>query len=130
MKAARKPPFSQGEHNGNAKLSPAQVREIHELWATKLHSRDDLARRFVVSKQTIWAILSGRLWRHLFPGKHGHSLRFGEGHAGHKLTDPQVLEIRRLLSSGGRVSDIALLFGVTKSVVSDIKTRKAWKHLP
>lgn len=130
MSAKRVPPFSQGEHNGNAKLTPAKVREIHALWATKAHNREDLAKRFEVSEHTIWAILSGRLWRHLFPGKQGHSLRYGEGHAGHKLTEAQVIEIRRRLKDGERVSQLASAFGVAKSVVSEIKTRKAWKHLP
>lgn len=43
------------------------------------------------------------------------------------LTEWQVLEIR---AAAGSQSKIAAAFGVSKSVVSHIKTRRTWKHLP
>lgn len=44
-----------------------------------------------------------------------------------KLTESQVYEIR---SSPETQKDIARRFGVGQSVVSAIRTRKSWKHLP
>jgi len=122
------PPLKRGEENGNSKLTEAQVIEMQALWATKQHSRNDLAKRYGVSWQTVMGVLSGRLWGYLFKGKVGHSLRFGEGHAAHKLTAAQVAEIRRRQKSGEKGVLLAAAFGVSQSVISEIKTGKAWKQ--
>lgn len=124
-----KPPLKRGEDNGHAKLKEAQVREIHRLWAAKQHDRESLARIFGVSRQTIWGILCGRLWHHLFPGKQGHSLRRGEGHVAHKLTDEKVRAIRRRLSEGETGASLAREYCVSISVISEIRNRKAWVHI-
>jgi len=123
-----KPPLKRGEENGNSKLSEAQVVEMQALWATKQHSREELAKRYGISRQTVMGVLSGRLWRYLFKGKSGHSLRYGEGHAGHKLTAAQVSEIRRRLLAGEKGVRLAEDFGVAVSVISEIKTGKAWRR--
>jgi DNA-binding NarL/FixJ family response regulator len=47
----------------------------------------------------------------------------------HKLTSEEVLEIRRLLREGLYQHVIARQFGISQSVVSEIKNRKAWAHL-
>ena len=46
-----------------------------------------------------------------------------------KLTDEQVLEIRRLCAGGMLQKDIAAIYGVTRSLISMIKTRRIWDHL-
>ena len=122
-----KPPLKRGEENGNSKLTEAQVIELQSLWATKKYTREALAKRFGVSRQTIMGVLSGRLWGYLFKGKTGHSLRCGEGHAAHKLTLAQVTEIRQRLRSGERGARLSEAFGVSPSVISEIKTGKAWR---
>ena len=124
------PPLKRGQDNGRAKLTDAQVLEIYRLWATKRYSRDDLAKHFCVSRQTIWAILCGRLWHHLFPGKQGHSMRRGEGHVGHKLTDDMVRSIRSRLASGETGANLSLEYKVSISVISEIRNKKAWTHVP
>ena len=48
--------------------------------------------------------------------RHGHS----------KLTDAQVLEIR---SSTLRQRDLAAQYGVTQSVISEVRSGKAWRHI-
>lgn len=127
--SAVKPPLKRGEDNGNSKLTAAQVRKIHRLWATKRFQRDALARMFKVSRQTIAGVLSGRVWRQLFRGKRGHSLHRGEGHVAHKLTDRDVRDIRRRLAQGETGASLARRYHVSPSVISEIRTRKAWVHL-
>lgn len=129
MMAAAKPPVRRGEAHGGAKLTEAQVSEIRRLWATKSYKRNELAAMFGVSRQTIWAILSGRHWSHSFEGKTGHSIRLGEGHVGHKLTEAKVIEIRGRLAAGETGDSLALEFGVSRSVISEIRNRKAWRHV-
>lgn len=55
--------------------------------------------------------------------------RMGEDVHLAKLTEPDVLEIRRLRGRMTQV-EIASLFNITQVTVSDIHIRKTWKHLP
>ena len=124
-----KPPLKRGEDNGNAKLTTSKVKEIHQLWATKNYQRYELAAMFGVSRQTIWGILSGRLWHHLFLGKQGYSLRQGEGHVAHKLTENSVRDIRRRRLLNESCLGLSKEFGVAPSVICEIGTGKAWRHI-
>lgn len=55
----------------------------------------------------------------------------GEKQGSHKLTEVQVLEIRRLSSEGISLPNIAQQFPiVTKKYIGDIIRRCSWKHLP
>ena len=53
----------------------------------------------------------------------------GERGGGSKLTETDVHEIRRLLSSGTLQQQIADHFGVHVMTISDINTRKSWGWL-
>jgi hypothetical protein len=46
-----------------------------------------------------------------------------------KLTESDVIEMRRLRASGMKYDDIAVKFPVNKSVVCAICLRKSWKHV-
>lgn len=52
-----------------------------------------------------------------------------ENHHSAKLDREDVKEIRILLNDGFTQAEIAAFFGVNKSTVRDIKTRKIWKHV-
>lgn len=125
----RKPPVNHGSDNCNAILTEAQVLEIHQLWAAKKHRRTELAAMFGISTSTIGKILNGTHWAHIFPGKQGYSLHYGEDHVAHKLTEIAVRKIRQRLKQGQTGASLAREFGVSISVVSEIKNRKAWKHV-
>ena len=58
----------------------------------------------------------------------GRSAR-GERAANSKLTQDQVLEIRRLRSEGARAKDLGPMFGVTRQAISKICLRQRWKHV-
>lgn len=64
-----------GERSGTAKLTPADVRDIRETWATSgaKYSRTSptitsLARRHGVAPRTIWLVVTGATWRDLLCG--------------------------------------------------------------
>lgn len=60
--------------------------------------------------------------------RHGSKI-VGETHYLAKLTNAQVLEIRRLRHDGTTPSDIATLFGVTSHYVTKICSRQIWKRI-
>lgn len=53
----------------------------------------------------------------------------GERHNFARLSDPQVVEIRRLASEGLAQAEIAARFGVTQPTVSKIALKQIWRHL-
>jgi len=53
----------------------------------------------------------------------------GERNGASKLTDVEVMSIRRLLQKGLTQQAIAERFGVTQRTISDIKLRKKWRHV-
>lgn len=60
--------------------------------------------------------------------EHGRSL-LGERHHQAKLTESDVQEIRRRLSTGERGRRLAKEYGVTETTISYIKNRKSWGHI-
>lgn len=63
-------------------------------------------------------------------GRERHIPQPGESNGGHRLTEPEVLEIRRLRNEcGWKLKAIADLFKTQESHVSAIARGKAWRHL-
>jgi hypothetical protein len=54
----------------------------------------------------------------------------GAEHNGSKLTDGDVLDIRKRASDGDHISDIANVFGVGVSTIGFIVRGQTWAHLP
>ena len=53
----------------------------------------------------------------------------GEAVANSKLTEPQVLEIKDLLAQGIYHKEIAKMFNVGTTTITDINLEKTWRHL-
>jgi predicted XRE-type DNA-binding protein len=53
----------------------------------------------------------------------------GEQNGAARLTEKDVLEIRRRVTEGATQSSIAREFGIAQPSVSDIVNRKKWKHI-
>jgi hypothetical protein len=62
-------------------------------------------------------------------GKHTSEHNRGELSSTAKLNDEKVREIRRMLIEKRRVADIAIEFGVSKTVVQFIKNKRTWRHV-
>ena len=58
-----------------------------------------------------------------------HVSHLGENNQCSRLTENQVIEIRRLCSEGVKQIEIGKMFGIDQCHVSDIKLRKLWKHI-
>ena len=54
----------------------------------------------------------------------------GEAHSSAKLSNSDVIAIRKRLATGGEFQkDIARAYGVSPQLISHIKTRRQWAHL-
>lgn len=65
----------------------------------------------------------------LAKGRHRHTPCLGTDHGMARLTEDQVLEIRRRAATGENQKDIAADFGTTATNVSMIHRRSTWRHL-
>lgn len=61
--------------------------------------------------------------------RHG-TRHVGERKSGAKLTDANVLEIRRLRAQGVQNNEIAVAMGIAASTCSSAALGRKWKHLP
>jgi len=101
-----------GEHHHGAILTDQRVKEIHAAATKQTKNTRELAAEYGVSIQTIQAILSARLWKHLgLPAVRTKPYR---------LSDDDVREMHRLAANGERQADIAKRYLVHSSTVCDI----------
>ncbi len=55
--------------------------------------------------------------------------KYGDKHNAAKLKNDQVIEIRDLIKSGAKLTDIAKKYNVHPTTISDIKSGKRWGYL-
>lgn len=60
--------------------------------------------------------------------RHGTRL-IGERHSMAKLTEAQILEIREARRRGETLSSLAVQYGLAFQTISNISTRKIWRHI-
>ena len=67
--------------------------------------------------------------RHSWANNKNRKTVKGENNNMAKLTESQVIEIRKQLSNGIFCSQIGKSYGVTKAAIQAIKSGKTWKHI-
>lgn len=64
-------------------------------------------------------------------GRHGHGDLRGDAHPNSLLTRGAVEAIRRLAANSNLTqTEIGARYGVTQTCVSDVVTRRSWRHVP
>lgn len=67
--------------------------------------------------------------RHAAATRRGGGSPSGSSHRLAKITEADVIEIRRMYASGSLQQAIGLRFGITQRSVSNIIRRKTWRHV-
>lgn len=125
-----RPGFWRGRKNPAAKLTAEQVHEIRIAKGTF----EEIANRFGIKQPQVTRIKQRSTWTHL-PEAHGPfepelklpAVKKAVGRPRCKLTESQVYAIR---ADPDRVTVIAHKYGVGQPLITLIKQRKSWKHLP
>ncbi len=125
-----------GEKAYNSILTGTNVLEIRAL--TGVVSGPEMAKRYGVNKNTIYAVRSRRIWKHL-PAeptdaqarRRAPSKQFGERSNGSKLKEDEVLQIREEAAEQPKPSlaEIGHRHSISYSTVRRIVNRKTWKHI-
>lgn len=56
---------SKGSKHWRSKLTETQVEDIKLLYSEKLNTQQELAIKYGVTRQTIWAIVHGKWWKEI-----------------------------------------------------------------
>ncbi len=119
-----------GENNWCSLLTEDEVREILYLYRQGDTSQTELGERFGVRQTAISAITRGINWSHINSEILPKFIVKGERHGFAKLTEEQIIEIRRLYSLGEySCADVARLFNTNRQHIWSIISGKSWKHL-
>lgn len=118
------------------KLAPDfQMKKVHHLvlkafvgprptWATLVRHLDgDPSNNHVAN--LVWGTAEQNYADRHRHGTHNSGSRNGRT----SLTESQVAEIRRQLQAGALRAELAVRYGVTKSVINHIATRTTWSHV-
>jgi len=104
--------------------NPACVRASHLFLGTKAQNNADMYAKGRGSDGS--AVPRGD--RH-YAKTEPHRLARGEKHGCAKLSEADVIEIRRLMANGESGPRVARLFGVDHKTVYAIRDRRIWRHL-
>lgn len=111
-----------GEENSRAKLTADIIKAIRE--DNRKHK--DIADEYGISLGYVSTLKSKVTWRHV------DSLAFisgspkGERHGASRLTEEQVIEIKK---DTRKAREIADSYGVARTTITAIRLGKNWKHL-
>lgn len=119
-----------GERQWRAKLKDEDVLEIRRLRREGGVTAADLAVRFDVSKEVIWATERGHHWKHLPGANPPRPKAFGSRVSTAVLTEADVAAILVDLRGDTTQAAIADKYGVSVGTISQIFTGRTWKRVP
>ncbi|PGO60728.1 GIY-YIG nuclease family protein [Priestia megaterium] len=120
-----------GENHPSSKLTKNDVVEIKKRLING-ESQRSIAKTFNVARSTIVFIQNGTTWSDVIvegfnPYRKG---TIGEENSGAKLSEENVRSIKKMLVQGEmKQTEIAEIFGITKSVINKIRNEEAWSHV-
>lgn len=125
-----------GECNNNAKLTKESVKEIREMYNPDKHTATGIANMYNVTPSTIINLLTNKSWYDesyvpTYKIKRTNIVRKGTDNHMCTLTEKDVLEIRHVFEANPnlRIVDISKKYGVSKTAIRNILTRKRWEHI-
>lgn len=114
-----------GSRKGRAKVTPEQVVEIREKFATGEWTCNDLAEKYRLSAATIRLIVKGKIWQDVGGPIHVGRI-VGRKTGNRRLTLEQVEEARRRVAAGETQVSVAEEMGVHYSHMSRIVRGERW----
>jgi len=112
---------SDGKGGKNSPLIRKRMREMNlKNWKSEKY-RKEMSKK--AKKQF------RELWKNPEYRKHFSEKRKGEGNNSSKLTEKDVLKMRKLFLKGKKRIDLIKIFNVSKSTVSRVVYRYSWTHI-
>lgn len=122
----------EGERHPNRKLTSGTVRQIRRMYASGEYMQKELAEMFSVTSTNVSVVVRGETWKRspIIPyRKHMHNGSTGEKNGSARLTEENVLDIRKRHASGEPLHSIAKYYKYSMGSMCLIIQRKRWKHI-
>ena len=116
-----------GTYATNSKLNDDLLREIYELRMFG-YTCVEIAEKYDIDVNAIYKATGSKNWKHL--NKPDHIKHRGSTHYNTKLSDSDVLDIRRLRRSGLSYIDLGKRYSMSPGTICNICLGRSWKHLP
>lgn len=127
--------YSKGRKSGyehaNSSLKEDDVYKIKKMIMENKITLTEIAKMYGVNKTTISRIAKGETYKNVvvkgFEPQKRNSNGSKNGMA--KLTEKQIVEIKKLIKEGKTNVEIARIFNVKPNAISRIRTGKRWSHI-
>lgn len=110
-----------------ANLTWEQVHAIRNKFSSGL--AEELAEEYGVNRQTIYNIVTKKVWRKPYEHENKLGVKRGESHSMAVLTEADVKTIRLLAASGVKKTELALQYSCSKNCIQSVVQRRTWKHV-
>lgn len=120
--------LTQGRNRRNVNMTEEAVRELLYAHYVDGHDVDELALVYPISRQQVYSICSGKTFR-LADYPYPKRALPTKSDARKRVSDEQVVEIRKRYADGQDVGQIAKDFGISRSHAYAIGRRSYRKHL-
>ena len=125
----KEPPCVAGEMNSHAKLTNSDIIKIINLVNTNLTIKE-ISKALNVSASTVYSIINNKTWKNIpRVSMKVNKQPKGVNRPQSKLSDKDIVEIRKLKIIGLSNVKIASSFNVSKTTIRDIIVRKTWRHI-
>lgn len=123
-----------GSENHKTTTTEGQAKEVVRLLFEGKLKHKEIAERVKVSQSVVNAIANGTTWKHLYdvPASKARQRITTKGkHVKHlaKLTEEQVIEIKKDLQKGYLYKEIAAKYNVGTSTIGRIARGELWTHV-
>jgi predicted transcriptional regulator/transcriptional regulator with XRE-family HTH domain len=114
-------------------LKEADIHHIVELYEVYNWTQKDIGEKFGLSQAQIGRILRGEYFKHVerkvFRSISPTRKKLGEDIKTSKVTNEQVLEMRKLFGEGVSKGELSRRYDLDRKTISDIINYKTWKHI-
>lgn len=121
-----------GDAAGAHKLTLEGVKSIFALYEAG-EGMAEIGRRVGIGEVQVGRILSGKQWKHIARPVMNRPIERkvlrGVDHAQSKLTDDKVRVIRKRITAGDAIRDIAADFHVSISAIRHVRSGRVWRHV-
>lgn len=121
-----------GSLNPTSKLSEKEVENIF-IMLSNGDTHKSIALKYMVNRTCITSIARRKTWKHVkipngckIPNR--ENLR-GENNGNHRLNKESVINIKKMLSEGKTLTEIALIFNTSIPTIFSIKNGKTWRQI-
>lgn len=127
----RKGPVPRGSEHYKARLTEENAVKARAMVARGF-TIAEVAEKFGVTQGTISFLVKGSTWKHLGGPITNQQSGYRNGSRNHfaKLTEDDVIAIRRMKATGASTKDLARQYRVSSATIERIVTRKIWAHVP